>query len=165
LLFSFPSLPSPLFPPNIIVVCFFYVVTLYLTMFCMFVALYFLISTYVLQVCCTLFSCFYLRFCKRDDIFNCYASKCVECGNGLLLQWSRRFVNIKTLSSPFLMIFWCSSSILVFANLLLYQIPFSPHFVMYTWTYTSCKFYVNFDGFSFVNVLLFHFVAFTSSVD
>lgn len=49
-LFSFPSLPSPLFPPSIIVVLFF--LGCHIVFDC------------VLQVCCTLFSCFYLCFAR-----------------------------------------------------------------------------------------------------
>jgi hypothetical protein len=63
MLFSFLSLPSPFFPPNIIIVIFLgchivfwlcfasllHFIFLFLLMFCKFAALYFLVSTYVLQ--------------------------------------------------------------------------------------------------------------------
>jgi len=42
---------------------------------------------------------------------------------------------------------------------LLCQIPFSPNFVTYDWTYVSCKFYVNFvfDDFFFYECFVVSF--------
>jgi hypothetical protein len=110
---------------------------------------------------------FLLMFCKRNHIFNWHASKGVECGIELLLQWNKRFVNIKRLFFPFLMMVF--DVLLIILSLLIYCYV-KLHFLQILLCMLELTHLANFMLIlylmvsSFVNVLLFHFVASMSSV-